>query len=104
MLADDLLFDARNAVLGPIIEWVKDIGAWRVANYSGVSKRRITTIVKHPEYRKNLDFNEFISLYVALSNYEKVYKRQNYYAAHLHHAERFRFRSSRKTVHSSTKL
>jgi hypothetical protein len=101
MISPDLLDDYRNAILAPLIEWIKDVGSWKVSAYSGVSKRRINTIVKYPQYRKNLDFNEFCLLFTAYQKHGFVNKSQNYYGQHLHKARRFRLGSSKKSGDSS---
>jgi hypothetical protein len=101
MISHDLLDDYRNAILAPLIEWIKDVGSWKVSAYSGVSKRRINTIVKYPQYRKNLDFNEFCLLFTAYQKHGFVNKSQNYYGQHLHKARRFRLGSSKKSGDSS---
>lgn len=96
MISEELLFEYRNIILEPVLQWIKEIGSWKVSDYSGVSKRRINTILKYPQYRKNLSFNDFCRLFAAYQKNAISNKGQNYYNVHTHKSSRFRFHSSRK--------
>ena len=92
MVSKDIIEIKRKAIFGPLMDWIKQKGVWKVSGYTGISVRKLNNIVYHTEFNNRIFLDEFFLILAAKEEDKRLNKSQNIGSIGIHKTQRFRLK------------